>query len=89
MMRLRIRSWSGAEWDGILLRARGVTLRVAVPGEEDVAELWCYGGQWFAENGEPVQIHCYTETTMRGYSAAQPFGGPELGLASETPPWLN
>jgi hypothetical protein len=56
MMRLKITSWTGAEWTGIQLSAVGSSMRVAVPGCDDATEFHFRGGQWFAENGDPAQI---------------------------------
>ncbi|MGO9256146.1 MAG: hypothetical protein ACLQU1_07585 [Bryobacteraceae bacterium] len=89
---MRIRSWTGAEWDGVLLWSRGLKMRIAVSGYEDAAEFRCRGGQWFAENGDAVQIDIHA-------IAAEPHGlcAPSLGdgggdagsLCSDAPAWLN
>ncbi len=57
---MTIRSWTGTEWRGVLLSLLGLEMRVALPGSEDIARLWCRGGQWFAENGEPVELDLQT-----------------------------
>jgi hypothetical protein len=56
-------------------------MRIAVPDHDDAVELRCHGGQWFVENGEPVQI--------KFAMAAEPWGScPWLdgGIASVRPP---
>ena len=57
-MRMKIRSWTGAEWDAIVLGLGGLSLRVAISGWDDAAELWCFDGHWFDGNGDPVEIEC-------------------------------
>ena len=73
MIRITVKSWTGVEWEGVLLSQRGLQMRIALRGQEDVAELWYYGGQWFAENGDPVQIG---------------IQGP-AAFWSNSSPWLN
>jgi len=72
MIWMNIRSWTGAEWEGVLLSLRGLEMRVAVSGHEDAAELRCHNGQWFAENGDPVQIDIHGMAWERHGSCA-PF----------------
>jgi len=89
MRQVKIRSWNGAEWEGILLRVRGPKMRVMLRGFDDVMELWCYGGQWFAENGEPVQIQVGGFTQMPFRSRSLSLGAAEFSFESDDPPWLN
>ncbi len=88
MIRMTIRSWTGAEWEGILLGLSGETMRVAVPGHEDAAELHCQGGQWFAENGDPVQIDLHAIPIQ----ACDSWGLSPFGAAREegdSARWVN
>jgi hypothetical protein len=56
MILMTLRSLNGAECDCVLLWSLDQKMRVAVPGYDDAAELNWHGGQWFAENGDPVQV---------------------------------
>jgi hypothetical protein len=56
MILMKIRSWGGTEWDAVMLSQCGQQIRIAVRGQEDAGELSYHDGQWFAENGDPVQI---------------------------------
>jgi hypothetical protein len=79
MIQMRIKSWMGEEWDAILLSLRGLQMRVAVPGNDDAVELIFRGGQWFAENGEPVEItYALNGRTL----SSPPF---DLGVATSGP----
>jgi hypothetical protein len=92
MIRMRITSWTGAEWDGVLLWSRGLKMRIAVSGNEDAAEFRCRGGQWFAENGDPVQIDTYALAAERHGPCALSLGdgrGDARSLCSDAPAWLN
>jgi hypothetical protein len=91
MIRMRIRSWSGAEWDGVLLRWGGLGMRVAVADHQDAVEFQCRGGQWFAESGDPVQIEMQAVAQEDDNSFAPP-PDDSVGVASfcrEDPAWLN
>lgn len=80
MIRMKIRTWGGGEWDGVLLWLCGATMRVAVTGSDDVTELYCHGDQWFSENGDPVQIGFHAQPLGRGVAAT---GTPACGQ------WVN
>lgn len=60
MIRMSSRSWTGAEWDGALLWLRGPEMRVVVSGYGMPMEFRRHGGQWFAENGGPVQMNIHS-----------------------------
>jgi len=89
MVRMRIRSWSGAEWDGVLLRLRGLEMRVAVSGYGDAAEFQCRSGQWVAENGDPVQMVIDTPAPERYGSCAAPLDGRAKSLGCDASLRLN
>ena len=86
-MRLTIISWTGKRAEGIVLSSRGLTLRVAVWGSDDAEEFRFRGGQWFAENGEPVQIAAHGEELEPEVDCGQAFGGVPKGC--DAPAWLN
>lgn len=91
MIRMRIRSWSGAEWDGVLLRWGGWGMRVAVADHQDAVEFQSRGGQWFAENGDPVQIDMQAVAQEDDSFAPPPDDSIGLAFAfcQEDPAWLN
>ena len=84
MIRLKMKSWTGAEFEAILLGWRGLRMRIAVPGCEDATELWYQGGQWFTEEGLPVQLvylRVDEPTGLPGFEAVPvriPAGPPAL-----------
>ena len=67
MIPITIRFSSGAQREGVLLWLSELTIRVALRGADDVTELHCHSDQWFAENGDPVQI--YVEAAAGPHSA--------------------
>ena len=87
-MLITIPTWTGAVLDGICLANSGSTMRVAVRNRADAVEFRFRGGQWFSEDGEPVEIHGYEEpngsTAVSGFGAACRDEGCE-----ETGAWLN
>ena len=58
-MTITITSWSGVEYDGIMLALWGTEMRVAVRGSDDALALTWAGGQWFAGPGDPVEVRVY------------------------------
>ena len=89
MIRVKIRSSIGAQWEGILLWLRGRIMRVAVPLCEDVAELRCHEGHWYAENGDPVELDIQAEPAHPPDSPAPQSDFADSPPVSDTPPWLN
>jgi hypothetical protein len=55
-MRFTITTWTGFRTDAILLAVDGTRMRLALPGAGDACEFSLRGGQWFSEEGEPVEI---------------------------------
>jgi hypothetical protein len=86
MIRLKVKSWTGAEFEATLLGWRGLRMRIAVPGDEDAAELWCQGGQWFTEDGLPVQL---IYLTLEEPDDLLGFGPVCLQLPDDPPPLVN
>lgn len=88
---MTIRSWAGTEWEGVLLCRRGLEMRVAVAGWADAAVIRHRGGQWFAENGDPVEIEMHTNAPGP-YREPATSGGCCDDLrqrGSSAPAWLN
>jgi hypothetical protein len=89
---MRITSWTGSECDGILLWSQGLQMRIAVSGCDDAAEFRSRGGQWFAEDGDPVQIDIQAVAAEQ-YGAYTPSlddgGGDTRSLGFDAPAWLN
>jgi hypothetical protein len=86
MIRLKVKSWSGAEFEAILLGWRGLRMRIAIPGDEDAAELWCQGGQWFTEDGQPVQL---VYLTLEDPDDLPGFEPVYLSIPAGPPPLVN
>jgi hypothetical protein len=76
-MQIRITTWTGSQGNGIVLATHGSTMRVAIPGCDDVAEFSCRGGQWFSDAGQPVEI---------GFPASEDANN---GFASATNNWTE
>jgi hypothetical protein len=67
-------------------------MRIAVSGCDDAAEFWCRGGQWFAEDGDPVQIDIQAVAAEQYgfYTPSLDDGGCDpRPLGSDAPAWLN
>lgn len=78
MMRITIRTWAGAERDGVLLCRHGLAMRVAVLDGDDTMEMRFRGGQWFAENGELVEIEFHpakVEGEVLPWAGDEPIDG--------------
>ena len=84
---MRIRFWTGAEWDGVLLGSKGRKMRIAVPGCDDAVELRSRGGQWFAENGDPVQIDLIPAD--RQDPPERWLGGEGDSIGAQAQLWVN
>ena len=56
-------------------------------GSDDAEEFRFRGGQWFAENGEPVQIEARGEELEPDMDCGRAFGGVPEGC--DAPAWLN
>jgi hypothetical protein len=86
MIRIRIRSWNGAECEGVLLSLHGLEMRVAVAGSDDVGRLWSNGAQWFGERGDPVEIDFPAAATEPGSRGARTLDKRNGAPAAQ---WLN
>ncbi len=86
MIRLKVKSWTGSEFEAILLGWRGMRMRIAVPGCDDATELSCRGGQWFTEDGQPVQLIYMTEEDSTGLPVFEPV---YLRIPAFPPPSVN
>jgi hypothetical protein len=89
MVQVKIRSSTGAQTDGILLWLRGRIMRVAVPKSEDVAELRCQEGQWYAESGDPVELDIQAVPAHPPNTPAPRFDVGDCPPVCDTPSWLN
>jgi len=88
MIQVRIRSSIGAQWDGVLLWLRGRVMRVALRDYADVAELHCHDGQWFAEDGDAVEIAVHAIADHPS-DPLVPLSDPVDCLPRTDPPWVN
>jgi hypothetical protein len=92
MMRVTMTFWTGLQTEGVLLAVHGLTLRVAIQGCGDAAELRFRGGQWFAECGDPVQIdfHPFSlDDELDRVALHLEVAGHSLLAAVRTGGWLN
>ena len=55
-MQVRITTWTGTKLNGVALAVHGPTMKVAIPECDDTVDFRFQGGQWFSEQGEPVEI---------------------------------
>jgi hypothetical protein len=94
-MQIRITRWTGSRCAGIVLAVHGSVLRVAIPGCDDAVVFSLRGGQWFREDGEPVEIS-FRDTedaddaiaSASKYETAQGCLSPNAWLAQEAA-WVN
>ena len=56
---------NGQSIEGLLLAQTGNTLRIAVPGENDVLEFTRIGGMWVSQTCEPARIEFTWERHAR------------------------
>jgi hypothetical protein len=91
MMRVTIKSWAGVETDGVLLLSCGLTLRLALLGSDDAAELHFRGGHWFRENGEFVEIefHGVPDSDTCGIAGDSMGDGVRSDMGEGRSTWLN
>ena len=78
----------GGSVAAILLGVSGNTLRLALQGWDDAGEFRLVGGQWYSEQGEPVEIDSVLEPVDHG--EVDPFWpGPYLGPVPASVVWMN
>jgi hypothetical protein len=89
MMQLSIRYWSGKHELAALLAQCGTAMRVAVRGSGDATEFRFRGGQWFAEDGNLVEIALHP-SFREEYSLGGPCGdAPSIPALGDLGGWLN
>ncbi|MBZ5585097.1 MAG: hypothetical protein LAQ30_23375 [Acidobacteriia bacterium] len=93
-MRLLLRFRDGSLQAAILMALFGSHLRVFIPACDDAVEFRWAGGQWQAENGEPVEIQFNAAREEFHWSAQaaldQPMTGPNApGSGFWSPYWAT
>jgi hypothetical protein len=89
-MQITISFRPGFDVEGVVLSAAGARLRVAMRDWDDAAEFQCHGGQWFSENGDPVQIawpESFCLATTEGLPTERLCG--RASLPSTASNWVN
>jgi hypothetical protein len=79
-------SYPGFDVDGVVLSASDTKMRIAMRDWDDAAEFQCRDGQWFAENGDAVQV---TWPVTLGNLAAAEGLFDRVSLQSQSPAWVN
>ena len=78
-------SYPGFDVQGVVLSASGNRLRVAIKDWDDAAEFLCRDGQWFAENGDAIQVNWPDSLSIISTDWLCDLSRPQ----SPSPAWVN